>query len=304
MRTLVTVTPPFDYPGAVPTEPVGRALVAELLRRDVASRVLAPPGTGGWPRGVELVHGDLAHWQDLPDVFDGVDAVLLAGADPATLHGALAHARSRGVAKVVTLSSHGPDVEIALPPEHWHWLAVEVLVERSGMAWANVVPSAVMASTLTGAYPLAVEPWGRAIAEGRPLRVPYADAPVPVIHEQDLAEVLALVLLGDELDGRRVGAAGRPVSAARRVRALRAATGLPVRLDEVGAEDAPAVLRGMGVDEHAAEHLLSTLRWFQEHHDESYRDTERLLGRPLRDFADWAREHATAIARANGAGRA
>jgi uncharacterized protein YbjT (DUF2867 family) len=292
---LVTVAPLLDYPGAVPTEPVGRALVTELLRRNVATRVLAEPSTGDWPGEVELVPGCITRWDETPDVFDGVGTVFLAGADPATVHGALDLARSRGVAKVVTLSSHGPDIEITLPPEYWHWLAVEVVVERSGMAWSHVVPSAVMAATLTGVYPLAGESWVSRIAQRLPIRVPYADAKVPLIHESDLAEVVAQVLLDDGFDGRRVQVAGRPVSAVERVRALRDATGLPIALDEVSAEEAPAVLGSMGLTDHDIDHLLATLRWFSEHDDDTYRVTEGMLGRPLRDFTTWAREHAAAF---------
>lgn len=295
MLVLVTVAPLLDYPGAVPTEPVGRALVAELLRRNVAVRVLAEPGTGDWPLEVELVPGCITRCEETPDVFAGVSTVFLAGADPATVHGALEAARSCGVAKVVDLSSHGPDFEIALPPEFWHWLAVEVVVERSGLAWAHVVPSAVMAATLTRVYPLAGENWTSRIAQRKPVRVPYAHARVPLIHEGDLAEAVTHVLLGDRFDGRRVQVAGRPVSAAERVQALRDATGLPIALAEVSAEEAPAVLSTMGLADHDVEHLLSTLRWFSEHDDETYRVTEELLGRPLRDFATWAREHAAAF---------
>lgn len=247
MLALVTVAPLLDYPGAVPTEPIGRALVTELLQRNIPTRVLAEPSTGDWPPEVELVAGCITRWEETPDVFDGVSTVFLAGADPATVHGALDLARSRGVAKVVNLSSHGPDVEIALPPEYWHWLAVEVVVERSGMAWAHVVPSAVMAATLTGAYPLASGNWAGQIAQRRPLRVPYADAKVPLIHESDLAEAVTHVLLDERVDGRRIHVAGRPVSAAERVQALRDATGLPITLDAVSAEEAPVVLRATGM---------------------------------------------------------
>ncbi len=295
MLALVTVAPLLDYPGAVPTEPVGRALVTELLRRNIATRVLAEPGTGDWPHEVEVVPGCITRWEETPDVFDGVSTVFLAGAEPATVHGALDLARSSGVAKVVDLSSHGPDIEIALPPEYWHWLAVEVVVERSGMAWTHVVPSAVMAATLTGVYPLAGGSWLSQIAQRRPIRVPYAGAKVPLIHESDLAEIIAHVLLGERFDGRRVNVAGRPISAAERVQALRDATGLPVALEEVNVEEAPAVLASMGMGDHDIEHLLATLRWFSEHDDDTHKVAEGLLGRPLRDFTTWAHEHAAAF---------
>lgn len=296
MLALVTVAPLLDYPGAVPTEPVGRALVTELLKRKVAVRVLAEPSTGDWPSEVNLVPGCITRWEETPDVFDGVNAVFLAGADPATVHGALDLARSRGVAKVVDLSSHGPDIEIALPPEYWHWLAVEVVVERSGMAWTHVVPSAVMAATLTGVYPLAAGSWVSEIARRRPIRVPYANARVPLIHESDLAEAITHVLLGERFDGRRVDVAGRPVSAVERVQALRDATGLPIALDELSVQEAPAVLGSMGMGEHDIEYLLAALRWFSEHDDDTYQVAEELLGRPLRTFTTWAHEHTVAFA--------
>jgi uncharacterized protein YbjT (DUF2867 family) len=200
-----------------------------------------------------------------------------------------------GDARRLQRGGRGVPVEVALPADCWHWLAIEVVVERSGLSWAHIVPSAVMAATLTGSYPLAGERWVSRIAGRQPLRVPFAHAGVPLIHEADLAEAAAQILLGDRFDGRRVEVAGRPVSAVERVRALRAATGLPITLDEVDAARAPEVLASMGLADHDIEHLLGTLSWFDAHKDESYRATESLLGRPLRDFGTWARENAAAF---------
>jgi len=245
---------------------------------------------------VEFVSGDITRPADSPAAFDGVDRVFLAGATPATVHQAIELARAAGVSKVVDLSSHGPDIEVALPPEYWHWLAVEVVVERSGMAWGHVVPSATMSATLTGVYPLAGDNWCAQIARRQPIRMPYATARVPLIHEDDLAEAIVRVLLGTEFDSRRVEAAGRPISAIERAEALREATGLPISLEEVPADQAPAVLRSMGLEDHDIEHHLHTLRWFDQHDDDTYLATERILGRPLRDFPAWARENAAAFA--------
>lgn len=297
MRVLVTVTPMVNYPGAVPTEPVSRALAHHLRRQDIAVRVLSesrPPGE--WPSGVEFVAGDITRPADTPEAFAGVDRLFLAGATPATAHQAMEQARAAGVVKVVDLSSHGPDFEVALPPEYWHWLAVEVVVERSGMAWGHVVPSATMGATLTGVYPLAGDVWRERIARRRPIRSPYATARVPLIHEDDLAEVVTRVLLETSFDGRRTEAAGRPVSALERAEALRDATGSPITVEDVAADHAPAVLRSMGLEDHDIAHLLSTLQWFAEHDDDTYLATERILGRPLRDFSTWARQNAAAFA--------
>ena len=112
MRVLVTVTALLDYPGAVPTEPVSRALAHQLRRADIAVRVLSPSRpVGDWPTGVEFVAGDITRPADTPEAFDGVDRLFLAGASPATVHQALEPARAAGMTKVVDLSSHGPEFD-------------------------------------------------------------------------------------------------------------------------------------------------------------------------------------------------
>ncbi|MDI6098702.1 hypothetical protein QLQ12_08825 [Actinoplanes sp. NEAU-A12] len=87
--------------------------------------------------------------------------------------------------------------------------------------------------------------------------MPYADARMPMIHESDLAEAITHVVLDDRFDGRRVDVAGQPISAAERVQALRDATGLPIALEELSAEEAPAVLGPTGMSDHDIECLTT-----------------------------------------------
>jgi uncharacterized protein YbjT (DUF2867 family) len=220
--TLIPVVPLEDYPGCLPAEPIDHHLAMMLLDAGESVRVLAERERAeGWPETVEVIEGSIRFPSETPKAFEHLKALFLAGADPATAQEALSLAREGGAAKVVNLSSHGPDVEITLPPDHWHWLALEVLVERSGITWTHVVPSLSMAVTLTGSYPLALKSWRDLIHSGQTIRRPFTDAKFPFIHEKDLAEVIFTVLRTSDFDGKKIHASGRLISDVERVHVLR-----------------------------------------------------------------------------------
>ncbi|MFD7631316.1 SDR family oxidoreductase [Streptomyces sp. NPDC059851] len=141
---LLTAVSPRKGAGCSPTGTVGRRLARQLASAGERVRVLAEPDQlHDWPAGTEVVEGSVTRPLEYTEVFDGVDAVFLAGAVPATVQELLDTARDAGVRRIVVLSSHGPEYEEAYPPETWFWLAIERAVERSGMAWTHIRPSAV-----------------------------------------------------------------------------------------------------------------------------------------------------------------
>lgn len=163
---VLALGPQIDYPGSLPNvllaklarSAIGRQLAGVLHDQGMPVRVLCADDPADWPPGVEVFAESVTRPAETPEVFAGITAVFLAGADPATVYEALSLARAGGATQVVTLSSHGPEVEVALLPEAWHWLAIEVVAERSGLAWTHIVPSLVMGVTLTGSYPLVGPP--------------------------------------------------------------------------------------------------------------------------------------------------
>ncbi|HEU4322949.1 MAG TPA: NAD(P)H-binding protein [Roseiflexaceae bacterium] len=292
---LLALGPQIDYPGSLPNLLIGRQLATVLLDAGLAVRVLIDEAATGWPSGVEVFTGSVTRPSEVPAAFAEIVALFLAGADPATAYEALALARAGGAQKVVTLSSHGPTVEVALPPDHWHWLAIEVIAERSGLAWTHVVPSLVMGVTLTGSYPLVGASWHELITRGEPIRRPFADARVPFIHERDLAEIVAIALREPAYDGRTIHATGVGISDRERAQLLGDVLGHQIAFEPLTREQAEQQYREQGLDEDTIAYVLDTAAWFAEHNNDGSAEPESILGRPLRSYADWAREHAAAF---------
>lgn len=294
---LITLTSLKDYPGCIPTEPIARHLVPHLLKARERVRILAEGKQAeGWPGDVEVTEGSITRPSGTPTAFEGIQSIFLAGADPTTAYEALRLAKDGGAAKVVNLSSHGPDFEIALPPESWHWLALEVVVERSGMAWCHLVPSLVMAVTLTGSYPLAQKSWRDLIRSGQPIKRPFAEAKYPFIHEKDLAEIVARALRNPHFNGQKVHVSGKLISDLERGQILREVTGKEIRFEALRRDEAMDYYKALNLTQDESEYLFRTAAWFAENSTETYAEAESLLGRPLSTFAEWSREHSASFA--------
>ncbi len=156
VTTLITSVPPRKAPGAVPVGPVGRCLARGLLDRGESVRALCPRSEApGWPPGVEIIEGSVLRPAEAPSAFVGIDRLFLAGATrevrterPYSVSEVVSRAVEGGARAIVVLSSHGPVFEMALPPEQWHWLAVERAVEAFPVAPARA-PVGVLAEALT-----------------------------------------------------------------------------------------------------------------------------------------------------------
>ncbi|NYF18034.1 uncharacterized protein YbjT (DUF2867 family) [Microbacterium sp. AK009] len=295
MTVLLTVPAPVDAPGRIPVVPVARALAAGLLVKGQAVRVLSRVRNEVWPEGVELVDGDVAQPEGAAPAFEGISALLLAGASPATVHRALELAAAGGAGRVVVLSSHGPDVEVAFPPEYWEWLAVEVVAERCGLPWCHVVPSLPFATAISASYPMALPSLRDSVQAGGPVMRPFAMARLPSIDERDLADVLRLALFDRDFVGKRIHATGYGLSEADRVEAVIRATGQAVELRDLSRDDGLLYLTSQGLEDDEAAYVLDTTGWFLEHVDAHEGEAARLLGRSLRSFDAWARENCDAF---------
>jgi len=84
-RVSITRVPPLDYPGGVPTEPVGRRLAEQLLAAAEHVSILAEGEQAKQrPDGVAVMEGSVARPTEVPAAFEGIALLLLAYPDPST----------------------------------------------------------------------------------------------------------------------------------------------------------------------------------------------------------------------------
>ncbi|MFB6557695.1 NAD(P)H-binding protein [Streptomyces sp. NPDC056400] len=303
-RCLLTVVSPRRDEGNSPTGIVGRCLARQLLAAGRHVRVLAEPGQcDGWPEAVDVMEGSITRPLECARAFDGVGSVFLAGARPSTVREALALARDAGAAKVVLLSSHGPEYEAANPPETWYWLAIERAVERSGLAWTHIRPSAVMGAVIEGTYPATGSDWPDSVrADGVVREAFLGEGHYPFIHEEDLAAVAAAALTGDDHVGTVMEAVGPPLSTRARIRSIAAALGRDIATVDLAPDDGRAVWRGLGWPEGAIDVTLHALEVYGAQYAELLRWTldqrpsvQDVIGRPPRTYDAWVSENIDAF---------
>ncbi|MGW0518678.1 NAD(P)H-binding protein [Crossiella sp. NPDC003009] len=301
MTTLITVVEERDYPGHIPTGPVGRPLAARLLAAGEPTRVLAPPSeTAGWPPGAEIVVGDVARPGEVPAAFAGIKRMFLAGAVPETVRQAVTLARQGGVQRIAVLSSHGPDVEIEFEPESWYWLAIEVVVERSGAQWTHLQPSPTMSQTLRDGYPRSRANLAAAIRDREVIREPYPDSACPFLDEDDLAAIAMAVLFEDGHTNQTLTVHGEPISLRAQLQLIGQALGREIPFEELTPRQAADRARRQGMAEEEIEQWLAgKADWAANPDDPEYRrwldlgvtTATRVLGRPPRGYADWLADH-------------
>ncbi|MEU4547133.1 NAD(P)H-binding protein [Nonomuraea dietziae] len=300
LRLLTAVSARKDA-GSSPTGIVGRSLARQLLDAGDRVRVLAEPGQAdGWPDEVEVVEGSITRPLEYAEVFAGVDGVFLAGAVPTTVRDALEAAQNAGVRRIVVLSSHGPEYEEAYPPETWFWLAIERAVERSGMEWTHIRPSAVMGAMIEGTYPATGSDWPETISGERVVREAFLDGGhYPFIHEDDLAAVALAALRADGYAGAVLEAVGPPISTRSRVASIARAIGGDIAAVEVKPDDSRANWRrhgwpdsGIDVTLYALEEYGARLAELTQWTLDQRPAVREIIGRPPRGFDDWAVENA------------
>ena len=262
---------------------VGRAVVADLAARGLPVRALARRASeAAWPAGVQPVDGDLARPQTLDAALAGVEAVFLF--TPMEGPGELAvRARQAGVQRGVLLSSivtqKADPRENPIAARH---LAAERALADSGLPAVVLRPDTFAANALDWAPSVRTEGLVR-LAHPQSGRVP--------IHEQDLAEVAVQALMSHAHVGQAWWLTGpRQLSQAEQVLAIADAIGRPLQLATLSDEEALAQWRAR-MPEQAARRLLDYLRKCVDQPPAVSPQVTNILGRPGREFSDWARDH-------------
>ncbi|WP_030258153.1 NAD(P)H-binding protein [Streptomyces violens] len=266
---------------------IGSALLRELrvagagpvrgLTRDAAR--------ASFPADVEAVEGDLAQPAALKASLDGVRSLFLVpgmGADADVL----AAARQAGVEHVVLVSSMTVQTHPHLAPAGEN-LAVERLLQDSGMAWTILRPTQFASNTLW---------WAASIRAHRSVRAPYADIGLPAIHPADIAAVARAALTEPGHRGLTYALTGPArVTPRQQVEAIGAALGQEVSLDEISREEAHRHMASF-MPAGTADAILDLTGGDVNDELLRVRDTvSQVTGAPARTFEQWAKENVAAF---------
>lgn len=241
----------------------GRAVLAALQR--------ALPGEMGirlflrreerLPAGVEGFVGDMTRATDWEEAMAGVKRIyhICPNMHPDEIRIgrlALAAARQAGAGHFVYHSVLHPQTEKM--PHHWRKLRVEELLLESGLPFTILQPAAYMQNIAAG--------WER-IREAGVYRVPYPVATrISLVDLQDVAEVAAMVLLGDDHLGATYELVGTaPLSQVEVAQQLAAALGRPVRAEAISLDVWEQEARQAGVPATAIAPLLAMFRYYAAH---------------------------------------
>ncbi|MGW6011242.1 NAD(P)H-binding protein [Streptomyces sp. NPDC055210] len=280
------------------TGKVGRHVAQSLAASGHHVRALTrTPATAALPAGVEVVRGDLEQPQTLPAALEGVDRMYLFPV-PETAHEVAALARKAGVRHIVVLSSSSV-LDDESNPSHQHHRAVERAVEDSGADWTFVRPDEFAGNTLWK--------WGDSIRTENVVRAPYGKAARAIVHEADIAAVVATALLEDGHAGAQYLVTGpQALTQVEQVAAIAAATGRDIRFEELSREAGRAAMSAV-MPPPVVEMLLDYLAESAVTPGPVTDAVHRVTGRQARTFASWAAEHAGGFsgeAAATGATRA
>jgi uncharacterized protein YbjT (DUF2867 family) len=226
------------------------------------------------------VHFD---WQDprtWPAVTDGAAALyLVAPDDPTPVRRFVDRVQEAGVKRVVLLSGRSRE---AWGDRFGHAMAAaEDAVRGSDLSWTILAANNFMQN-------FTEDLWYEPLLAGR-LALPTGGVPEPLVDLDDVAAVAARLLTSDEYAGRTVEVSGpAALTYAEAVATIAAATGRPIRFEELTPAAYADELRAAGLEEEWVALLGGLLEVMREGHvAPPTSGVEDVLGRPPRSFADW-----------------
>lgn len=249
---------------------------------------------------VELAVGDFADPQSVRAALAGAKALFLSCADdPRRVDwetAAIDAAAATGMRRIVKLSSIA--AEPGAPVAFWDWHGrVERHLRQSGLSWTVLRSSVYMTNVLAGADQVALE--------GR-LYAPAGDAPIAMVDPRDVGAAGASALTTSGHDGRTYVLTGPQAMTYAQVAAeLSAATARHVEFIDLPDEHARQGMVQGGMPDAVAEQVVKVFAMLRQGMAGRVTDgVESLTGKPPRDFAAFARDHAFLFAPAAvGAGR-
>ncbi|MDV6263943.1 NAD(P)H-binding protein [Rhodococcoides yunnanense] len=273
---------------------VGRHVVNRLLVAGENVRALTrDPKAADLPTETAIVGGDLSLPDSVVPAMRGVTALFLFPAGSAA-GAVLRTARDHGVRRVVMLSSSSVeyDTEVADNPIVSYHKELERQVVDSGLEWTLVRPCAFASNTLQ---------WAQSVRSDGIVRGPNAELRNALVHEQDIADVIANALLGDKHGGARYLVTGpEALSRAEQVQRIGEVTGQCLRYEEISPIQARANMIRAGMPADMADLTLQFEAQRIDAEPVISSPVEKMTGRPPRTYKQWVTEHSEAFAVASG----
>ncbi|MDQ7808333.1 NAD(P)H-binding protein [Amycolatopsis sp. A133] len=267
---------------------VGRAVVDALVAAGQEVRASSRDTARlDVPDGVSKVRADLEDASTLEPALDGVSAVFLY-TRPQGIDGFVKAAEAAGVRHVVLLSSAAtlePDAaQSRIAGLH---RAVEQALAAGSFASTALNPGAFATNTLG---------WRADVAEGV-VRTAYPDSRIGAIHERDIADVAARILIDGSHDGESLALTGpEPLSFREQAEVLADVLGRPLRVEELTEDQAIERMLALGWPPDVPKSVLGA--WARTSREPSLvTDLVReVTGNPPRKFHQWAEDHRTDFA--------
>ena len=253
------------------TGKTGRRVVERLTRRDVPVRV------GSRSAGVPFDWEQPATWEA---AFTGAEAAYVAYAPDIGLPGSteviarlVEVARGAGTRRLVLLSGRGEDEA----------RACEQIVMESSLEW-TVLRSSVFSQNFSEGFLL-----GSTLAGA--VMLPAGEVTEPFTDVDDIAEVAAAALTDDRHVGEVYELTGaRALSFADAVATIADASGRDIMYQQIPTEDFAAGLAAERLPPELVDFLVYLFDTVLDGRNSGVGDgVERALGRPARDFSDFAR---------------
>ncbi|WP_158501727.1 SDR family oxidoreductase [Vitiosangium sp. GDMCC 1.1324] len=242
-------------------------------------------------QGVALVEGDLDRPRTLGKVFDGADSAMLIAPPgpraPQQYSSALWAARQSGVKHVVRLSAIGAAHDAPTVNSRLHALS-DTELERSNIPYTILKPHFFMQNLFMAA---------QSVAQEGAIYLPMGDGRMGIIDVADIAAVAAHVLTTPGHENKTYTLTGpRSISMHEVAAAFTEALGRPIQYVPVPAEAFDQQLAQAGVDEFSRTLLGDYFAAYSRNWGDLVTDVvPRLLGRPARSIAEFARAVAPAF---------
>jgi uncharacterized protein YbjT (DUF2867 family) len=254
------------------TGKTGRRVVERLTRQDIPVRV------GSRSAGVPFDWDNPATWgpalQDVDAAYVAFYPDLAVPGSTDAIAGLVDEARTAGTRRLVLLSGRGEEEA----------QACERIVVDSGLEW-TILRSSWFSQNFSESYML--DP----ILAGT-LMLPVGDVAEPFTDADDIADVAAAALTDDRHAGELYELTGpRSLTFAEAVATIGEATGRDLTYQQISTAEFAAGLAADGVPDDVADFLGYLFTTVLDGRNSAVADgVERALGRPARDFADYARD--------------